>query len=67
MTTTMKPIDKLLTTTEVARILRVNVLTVRRWIAAGALEAIELPGRGQWRQFRVKQSVVDALLGAREG
>ena len=37
--------DALLTVEEVARILRVDVITVRRWIASGALEAITLPSQ----------------------
>lgn len=33
----------LLTVSEVARILRVDDTTVRRWVKAGALEAVVLP------------------------
>ena len=35
--------DELLTVSEVARRLRVDDTTVRRWIKSGALEAITLP------------------------
>ena len=36
----------LLTVSEVARILRVDDTTVRRWIKEGALEALPLPKEG---------------------
>ncbi len=46
--------DELLTVREVARRLRVDDTTVRRWIKSGALEAVTLP--------RVKKSTMDKLL-----
>jgi excisionase family DNA binding protein len=54
--------DKLLTVREVARQLRVDSTTVRRWIKSGALEAITLPHRGKRREYRIRQSTLDALL-----
>ena len=39
--------DELFTVREVARQLRVDATTVRRWIKNGALEAITLPHRGK--------------------
>ena len=42
---------------EIAEILRVHVVTVRRWIAAGQLGAIRLPGGG----YRIPQSELDRL------
>lgn len=47
----------LLTTSEVAEQYRVSTMTVRRWVAAGDLEAIRLPGR----QLRYRRSDVEAL------
>lgn len=47
----------LLTTAEVAEQYRVSTMTVRRWVAAGELEAIRLPGR----QLRFRRSDVEAL------
>ena len=40
---------KVLTTKEVAERLRVNVITVQRWLARGDLKGTKLPGRGGWR------------------
>jgi excisionase family DNA binding protein len=40
------PQETVLTVREVARRLRVDDTTVRRWIKSGALEAITLPHRG---------------------
>ena len=42
---------------EIAEILRVHVVTVRRWIAAGQLGAIRLPGGG----YRIPQSELNRL------
>ncbi len=52
----------LLTVREVARRLRVDDTTVRRWIKSGALEAITLPHRAKRQAYRVKQSTLDVLL-----
>lgn len=54
--------DELLTVREVARRLRVDDTTVRRWIKSGALEAITLPHRGKRQAYRVKKSTMDNLL-----
>lgn len=54
--------DELLTVREVARRLRVDDTTVRRWIKSGALEAIMLPHRAKRQSYRVKKSTLDALL-----
>lgn len=56
--------DELLTVHEVARRLRVDDTTVRRWINNGILEAITLPHSGKRRGYRVKQSTLDVLLKA---
>ena len=53
--------DELLTVGEVAKRLRVDDTTVRRWIRQGILEAVKLPYR-QRSAHRVKQSVVASIL-----
>jgi len=59
-----EPNDELLTVHEVARRLRVDDTTVRRWINNGILEAITLPHSGKRRGYRVKQSTLNELLKA---
>ncbi len=54
--------EELLTVQEVARSLRVNEATVRRWIKIGALEAIKLPNRGKREVYRIRQSTLDTVL-----
>ncbi len=54
--------EELLTVREVAKRLRVDDTTVRRWIKSGALEAITLPHRGKRQAYRIKRSTLDALL-----
>lgn len=56
--------DELLTVREVARHLRVDDTTVRRWIKSGALEAVTLPHRGKRRGYRVRKLTLDALLNS---
>jgi excisionase family DNA binding protein len=53
---------ELLTVREVARQLRVDDTTVRRWIKNGALDAIKLPHRGARQAYRIKRETLDALL-----
>jgi len=45
------PIEPMLTTSEVARILNVHINTVRRWSNQGALKAYRIGSRGD-RRFR---------------
>jgi excisionase family DNA binding protein len=54
--------EELLTVGEVARRLRVDETTVRRWIKSGSLEAITLPHRGKRQSYRIKQSTMETLL-----
>ncbi|HET8913291.1 MAG TPA: helix-turn-helix domain-containing protein [Ktedonobacteraceae bacterium] len=54
--------EELLTVREVARRLRVDDTTVRRWIKSSALEAITLPHRGKRQAYRIKKSTLDKLL-----
>lgn len=58
------PQEELLTVREVARRLRVDDTTVRRWIKSGALEAITLPHRGKRQAYRIKKSTLDKLLNS---
>ena len=55
---------ELLTVHEVARQLRVDDTTVRRWIKNGVLEAITLPHRGARQAYRIRRATLDALLAA---
>jgi excisionase family DNA binding protein len=54
--------SSLLTVTEVAKKLRVDTTTVRRWIKSGALKATILPHRGKRQAYRIHQSTLDELL-----
>ncbi len=56
------PGGDLLTIHEVARHLRVDDTTVRRWIKAGALEAVALPHSGKRCGYRVRKHTLDALF-----
>ncbi|HLZ60608.1 MAG TPA: helix-turn-helix domain-containing protein [Ktedonosporobacter sp.] len=55
--------SELLTVSEVARILRVDGTTVRRWVKQGALEAVVLPHLKARAGYRIKRETVDKLLG----
>ncbi|MHB8596861.1 MAG: helix-turn-helix domain-containing protein [Ktedonobacteraceae bacterium] len=59
-------LDELLTVREVARRLRVDDTTVRRWIKTGALVAVTLPHKGRRQAYRVKKSTLDKLLQSPE-
>ncbi len=54
--------DELLTVREVARRLRVDDTTVRRWIKHGTLEAVSLPHVGKRQAYRVRRSTIELLL-----
>lgn len=53
---------EVLTVLEVAKKLRVDTTSVRRWIKDGTLEAITLPHRGKRQAYRIKQATLDNLL-----
>lgn len=55
--------DRLLTIAEVAKHLRVDNTTVRRWITNGALEAVQLPHTEKRKSYRVKTSTLATLIG----
>ncbi len=56
----------LLTVREVAKQLRVDDTTVRRWIKNGVLEAITLPHRGTRQAYRIRRATLNALLAPSE-
>ncbi len=58
------PSGQLLTVREVARHLRVDDTTVRRWIKSGALEAVALPHSGKRCGYRVRKNTLDALFSS---
>jgi len=53
--------DEFLTTREIASLLKVNVLTIRRWITASKLPATFLI-----KEYRVKKSDLETFLKSRE-
>lgn len=55
--------SELLTVSEVARILRVDNTTVRRWVKQGVLEAVTLPHVNERRAYRIKRETVKRVLG----
>jgi len=58
--------ESLLTVREVARILRVDDTTVRRWLKQGALEGVVLPHVNERQAYRVKRDTLNKLLGQSE-
>ncbi len=54
--------DELLTVAEVARILRVDNTTVRRWVKLGVLEAVVLPHANMRQVYRIKRGTLDKVL-----
>jgi excisionase family DNA binding protein len=57
----MEKDDPLMTVPEVAATLRLHPDTVRRWLRAGQLPAVNLGGR---RGYRVRRSELDRFLAA---
>lgn len=57
-----RPWPTLMTVGEVARRLRVDDTTVRRWIKTGALTCVELPHPGKRRSYRVRADTLAHLL-----
>jgi excisionase family DNA binding protein len=53
----------LLTVRDVARILRVDDTTVRRWVKQGALEAVVLPHVNARQMYRFKRETLNRVLG----
>ena len=52
----------LMTVPEVAKRLRCDTTTVRRWIQDGLLEAVVLPHPGKRQSYRVKRTTLNDLL-----
>src|SRR5437588_6279807 len=50
----LQPEENLYTVSEVAKRLRVNTTTVRRWISIGVLDAVILPHRGKRQAYRIR-------------
>lgn len=60
---TTQVVDLLLTVREVARQLRVDDTTVRRWIKNDTLDAVTLPHGGKRKAYRIRQSTLNTLIG----
>ena len=58
--------DTLLTVAEVAKKVRCDSTTVRRWIKNGALEAVTLPHANKRCAYRIKQSTLQLILNPSE-
>lgn len=59
----MTPPDQMHTITDVARRMRVSRWTVRRWIASGAMPAVNInPASGGRRAMRVTESDLQAYI-----
>ncbi|TMD69147.1 MAG: helix-turn-helix domain-containing protein [Chloroflexi bacterium] len=56
--------ETLYTVREVAKRLRVDTTTVRRWISIGVLDAVILPHRGKRQAYRIRERTLDKLLQA---
>jgi excisionase family DNA binding protein len=54
--------DDLLTVREVAKRLKVDDTTVRRWVKNKALKAVSLPHVGKRQAYRIKRSVLESVL-----
>jgi len=58
--------SEILTPSEVARILRVDPTTVRRWIKQGVLEAVLLSGVGGRQAYGIKPETLEKLFGEQQ-
>jgi excisionase family DNA binding protein len=54
--------DSLLTVAEVAKRLRVDATTVRRWILNGIMESVSLPHLNKRASYRIKESTLARVL-----
>jgi excisionase family DNA binding protein len=57
-------VSNLFTISEVARILRVDDTTVRRWVKQGVLEAVILPHVNKRQAYRIRHSTLEQLIGS---
>ncbi len=56
--------SELLKVSEVAKVLRCDDTTVRRWVKQGALEAVVLPHANERASYRIKRATLDKILKA---
>jgi predicted site-specific integrase-resolvase len=67
MTQTMRPselgLEELLTATQVAEMLRVDISTVTRWIRIGAMEATQGRSTKNRPAYLIKLSTITAMMG----
>ena len=54
--------SEFLTVQEVARFLRVDEATVRRWVKGSVLEAVTLPHVGKRQAHRIKRETLNKLM-----
>ena len=64
MTTENNTNSELFTVHEVAKKLRVDDTTVRRWITLGILNAVTLPHQTTRKAYRIRRSTLEALLAS---
>ena len=57
------PGHEYMTVLEVARLLRVDPTTVKRWIYQGRLEAFALPNTGIRKEHRIPRAAINKILG----
>ncbi|WP_376793527.1 helix-turn-helix domain-containing protein, partial [Thermogemmatispora sp.] len=56
--------EELLTISEVARVLRVDATTVRRWVKHGVLDAVLLPHKGRRHCYRIKRTTLNKVMNS---
>ena len=57
--------DELLTVREVAKQLRVDDTTVRRWLKKGIMEGVFLPSGSRYNTYRIRRSTLEQILAGR--
>lgn len=57
--------DDLLTVREVAKQLRVDDTTVRRWLKKGIMEGVFLPSGSRYNTYRIRRSTLEQILAGR--
>lgn len=57
--------SELLTVSEVAKELRVDDTTVRRWVKQGVLEAVTLPHVNTRQAYRIKRETLNRVLSGK--
>ncbi len=56
--------ETVMTSVEVAKLLKVSPVAVRRWTRDGSLKGYRLGGTGDWRYFR--KDVIAFLMGGKQ-